>query len=139
MRTICAAWTFLIFVFPSSSTPPRLGCCDDRLNPPYKAEFEWWAHSRMAAEAGVAEDVIQAIRTETEPEFSTVEAAAVYHVAHALNHRHRLSDDEFAQARGTLGEQGLVDVIGLCGYYALVSLTLNAYEVPTPDDSAAFE
>ena len=63
----------------------------------------------------------------------------VYRVAHALNHRHRLTDEEFAEAGNVLGEQGLVDVIGLCGYYALVSLTLNAFEMETPDGSSAFE
>ena len=57
----------------------------------------------------------------------------------ALNQRHRLSDSEFAAARSVLGEEGLVDVIGLCGYYALVSLTLNAYEMTTPDGSTAFD
>ena len=105
----------------------------------YRAEFEWWAHSRMAAEAGVPGDVIDAIRTGREPAFETEAARTVFLVATALNKRHRLTDAEFAAARQVLGEQGLVDVIGLCGYYALVSLTLNAYDVPTPDESAAFE
>lgn len=105
----------------------------------YKAEFEWWAHSRMASEAGVADEVIEAIRTGREPVFDTIAAKTVYQTARALNERHRLTDDEFATARQVLGEQGLIDVIGLCGYYALVSLTLNAYEVETPDGTTAFE
>ena len=104
----------------------------------YQAEFEWWAHSQMARDAGVDDTAIEAIRKGEKPSFSDPQADAVFHVAHALNHRHRLTDQEFASAREVLGEQGLVDVIGLCGYYALVSLTLNAYDVPTPDGSAAF-
>ena len=104
----------------------------------YRAEFEWWAHCRMAREAGVPETAIEAIRTGDEPELDDQAAGAVYRVAHALNHRHRLTDAEFAEARAVLGEQGLVDVIGLCGYYALVSLTLNAFEVETPDGTIAF-
>ena len=105
----------------------------------YRAEFEWWAHSRMAAEAGVAPEVIQAIRDDREPVHASDAARAVWQVAHALNARHRLADDEFAGAKAVLGEAGLMDVIGLCGYYALVSLTLNAYEIETPDGSRAFD
>ena len=105
----------------------------------YKAEFEWWAHSRFAHEEGVSEEITEAIRTGQEPEFADEKSRVVYDTARALNLRHRLTDDEFAAARAVLGEEGLVDVIGLCGYYALVSLTLNAYEVDTPDGSRAFD
>lgn len=104
----------------------------------YKAEFEWWAHSRMAHEAGVSEAITDAICNGRVPELDDQKAKAVYKTAIALNERHRLTDAEFASAQEVLGEEGLVDVIGLCGYYALVSLTLNAYEVPTPDGSTAF-
>lgn len=104
----------------------------------YKAEFEWWAHAKMAHDAGVSTEVTDAIRSGREPVFDTVPAKVVYQTASALNLRHRLTDDEFQLARDVLGEEGLVDVIGLCGYYALVSLTLNAYDVPTPDGSKQF-
>ncbi len=105
----------------------------------YRAEFEWWAHERMARDAGVAPAVTDAIRRGREPQLDTVAARAVYRTAVALNKRHRLSEPEFAEAREVLGERGLVDVVGLCGYYALVSLTLNTFEVPVPDSSRAFD
>ena len=105
----------------------------------YRAEFEWWAHSRMAHDAGVPVAVTDAIRRGAEPRLDTAAARAVYRTAVAINKRHRLTDAEFAEAREVLGEQGLVDVVGLCGYYALVSLTLNTFEVPVPDGSRAFD
>jgi 4-carboxymuconolactone decarboxylase len=92
----------------------------------------------MAHEAGVPEAVTDAIRRGAEPRLETLAARVVHRTAVALNRRHRLTDAEFAEAREVLGEQGLVDVVGLCGYYALVSLTLNAFEVPVPDGSRAF-
>ncbi|MEM6621819.1 MAG: carboxymuconolactone decarboxylase family protein [Pseudomonadota bacterium] len=104
----------------------------------YKAEFEWWAHSRMAHEAGVSEAITDSICVGQTPAFDDPKAQVVYDTARALNLRHRLTDAEFAAARDSLGEQGLMEVIGLCGYYALVSLTLNSYEVDTPDGSRAF-
>ena len=104
----------------------------------YEAEFEWWAHSRMAHEAGVSEEITEAIRLGREPVFEDVKSKTVYETARALNYDRRLSDDAFALARQVLGEEGLMDVVGLCGYYALVSLTLNVFEVETPDGSKAF-
>ncbi|MEM7745682.1 MAG: carboxymuconolactone decarboxylase family protein [Pseudomonadota bacterium] len=105
----------------------------------YKAEFEWWAHVRFAHEEGVSEEITEAIRLGREPVFEDIKAKCVYETARALNTHHRLTDDEFALARQVLGETGLMDVIGLCGYYALVSLTLNVYEMDTPDGSRAFD
>ena len=105
----------------------------------YKAEFEWWAHAQFARDEGVAEDVLEAIRTGREPVFEDMRSKTVYQTACALNRRHRLTDDEYAMAVQVLGEEGLVDVIGLCGYYAMVSLTLNVAEVGTPDGSRAFD
>lgn len=104
----------------------------------FKSEFEWWAHAGFARNAGVSDDVLEAIRTGQEPALDDAKQACVYRTAIALNHRHRLTDAEFADAKDVLGEPGLVDVIGLCGYYAMVSLTLNTYEMPTPDGSKAF-
>lgn len=105
----------------------------------YKAEFEWWAHSRMAHEAGVPEHVTDAILAGREPMLDSEQARAVWRTARALNEHHRLTDAEFAEARAVLGERGLVDVVGLCGYYALVSLTLNTFEIPVPDGSRVFD
>ena len=105
----------------------------------YKAEFEWWAHAGFARDEGVDDAILEAIRTGQTPTFDDDKARVVHATAVALNHRHKLTDEEFAEARAVLGEEGLVDVIGLCGYYALVSLTLNTYEVATPDGSRAFD
>ena len=104
----------------------------------YKAAFEWWAHAKFAHDAGVPTDVTEAVRQGREPVFEDIKSKTVYQTARALNLRHRLSDEEYEIAVQVLGEQGLVDVIGLCGYYALVSLTLNVAEVPTPDASNPF-
>ncbi|MEM9059084.1 MAG: carboxymuconolactone decarboxylase family protein [Pseudomonadota bacterium] len=104
----------------------------------YRSEFEWWAHAGFARDAGVSDEILEAIRTGAQPEFDDPKHEMVYRTAIALNQRHGLTDEEFADAKRVLGEPGLVDVIGLCGYYALVSLTLNAYQMPTPDGSTAF-
>ena len=105
----------------------------------YKAEYEWYAHVRFAHEAGIPETVTEAIRKGETPDLPEADQRIVHRVAVELNTKHRLSDDTFAEAVEVLGLPALIDLIALVGYYGLVSLTLNAFEMPTPDGSEAFE
>jgi 4-carboxymuconolactone decarboxylase len=50
-----------------------------------------------------------------------------------------LSDTTYAEAANVLGVPALVDLIAIVGYYGLVSLTLNTFEIPPPDGSKAFD
>lgn len=104
----------------------------------YRAEFEWYAHVRLAHEAGIPESVTEAIRRGEAPALDDAESRIVHRVAEALNRDRRLDDATFDEAKAVLGLPALVDLVGAVGYYALVSLTLNAFEVPTPDGSSAF-
>jgi len=105
----------------------------------FKAEYEWYAHVRFAHDAGIPESVTEAIRQGAVPELADQEQRSVYAVATELNRTHRLSDATFDQAKIVLGLPALIDLIATVGYYNLVSLTLNAFEMPTPDGSQAFD
>lgn len=102
----------------------------------WRAKFEWWAHSRMARDAGVADAVIDAIYEGREPEFEREDEAVVHAFARALHDERRVPDDLYARAVGVLGERGVVDLTGVLGYYTLVSMTLNVFEVPVPEGAA---
>ncbi|MEM8951102.1 MAG: carboxymuconolactone decarboxylase family protein [Pseudomonadota bacterium] len=104
----------------------------------WKADFEWFSHVGPARDAGISEAVIEAIRTGQEPPLGDEPSRAVYAVAREMHEIRRLSDDTFQAARKALGEQGLVDLIGILGYYTLISMTLNAFEVENPDGSTPF-
>jgi 4-carboxymuconolactone decarboxylase len=104
----------------------------------WRANFEWYAHARLARAAGIAEPVIEAIRAGAEPELVGPRARAVYAVARELHGNRALSDATYAEALTALGTEGLVDLVGILGYYTLVSMTLNAFDVPTPDGSRPF-
>ncbi len=104
----------------------------------WQADFEWYAHARLAREAGLAPAAIEAIRTGAEPELTDPKARGVYAVARELHATRALSAATYAKAEAALGAAGLVDLVGILGYYTLVSMTLNAFDVPTPDGSRPF-
>jgi 4-carboxymuconolactone decarboxylase len=98
----------------------------------WKAEFEWWAHARMAREHGVADAVVDAIGRGEDPEFEAADERAVYVAARQLAETGRLSQDAYDAVQQLLGDNGVVELVSLCGYYTLISFLLNAFAVPLP-------
>jgi 4-carboxymuconolactone decarboxylase len=98
----------------------------------WKAEFEWWAHARMAREHGVADGIVDAISRGETPAFAADDERRVYEFARQLMADGRVDDPTYAGAVELLGNQGVVELVSLCGYYTLVSFTLNAFAVPLP-------
>ena len=99
----------------------------------WQAQFEWWAHEPMARDAGVPEDVIQAVKRGETPVFSDAGDAAAYAVAHELYNTRTLSQETFDTAVAALGETGVAEIIGVSGFYGLVSMTLNGFDVELPE------
>jgi len=98
----------------------------------WRAEFEWWAHARMALENGVSDAVVDAIGRGDEPPFEADDERIVYQVARELISTGRLSQEAYDAAQRFLGDQGMVELVALCGYYTLISYLLNAFAVPLP-------
>ncbi|MGE0625642.1 MAG: carboxymuconolactone decarboxylase family protein [Pseudomonadales bacterium] len=103
----------------------------------WQAQFEWWAHEPMAREAGVPEDVITALRAGENPVLSDPGDVAAYALAREIHNDRKLSDATFAAAKTQFGETGVAELIALCGFYGLVSMTLNGFEVGLPAGAKA--
>jgi 4-carboxymuconolactone decarboxylase len=101
----------------------------------WQAEFEWWAHARMAREHGVADAIVDAIGRGEDPPIIADDERAIYTAAHQLSHTGRLDADAYADAHLLLGDAGMVELVSLCGYYSLISFLLNAFDVPAPPDA----
>jgi 4-carboxymuconolactone decarboxylase len=99
----------------------------------WKAEFEWWAHARMATEHGVPPAVVDAIGSGGDPPFDRDDERIVYSVARELTEDGQLSQESYDRAHDLLGDAGMVELVSLCGYYTLISYLLNAFAVPLPD------
>ena len=91
----------------------------------------------VAAMAGLNADVIDAIQAGRRPARMQADEAAVYDFCSELRDRRRVSDRTFKAAIGLLGEQGVVDLLGVIGYYDLVAMTLNVDRYPLPAGTAA--
>lgn len=100
------------------------------------AEFEWYAHKRIGLDAGLDPDVVEAIRQRRIPSFKTDAERIVYEFATQLHRDHRVGDATYGEAVKEFGEVGAVDLVGVLGYYTLISMTLNAFHVPLPDGVA---
>ena len=99
----------------------------------WRAEFEWWAHVRLARRAGVSAEVIAAIHEEREPVFSDPGEEIAWRFSRELLSQRRVSTATYRAARERFGENGLMELVTLLGYYTLVSMTLNTFEVPLPE------
>jgi 4-carboxymuconolactone decarboxylase len=100
------------------------------------SEYEWFAHKKFATAAGLPLDLIEAIRTRNVFAFTEPTQHVVFDVATALYRDRRLSDALYARALAVLGEDQLIDLVGVLGYYALISMTINAFEVDLPEGAA---
>ena len=97
------------------------------------SEFEWLVHKPIALAVGVPPDVVEAIRSRRTPRLEDPAQSAVYAFCAALLGEHHVDDPVYADAVRTLGEEGVVDLVGILGYYSLISMTINAFRVPPPE------
>ena len=102
----------------------------------WTSHYEWHAHKREALKAGIDPAVIEAIAERKPPELADRKAQLVYEVSKALHETHAVPPSLFAAAEEALGRRGLVELIGIHGYYTLISMTLNAFEIGLPDGAA---
>jgi 4-carboxymuconolactone decarboxylase len=99
----------------------------------WTAHYEWFAHKREALKAGIKSSVIDAIATRATPDLDNARATAVYSYSRALLSGGRVDDALHAEAVKQIGTRGVVELVGIIGYYSLVAMTLNAFEIDLPD------
>jgi 4-carboxymuconolactone decarboxylase len=102
----------------------------------WNSQYEWYAHHRLALQAGldpkVAEDIAQGRR----PAGMQADEEIVYNFSTELHKDKRVSDATYQAALDKFGEQGVMDLIGVLGYYTLVAMVLNVDRTPLPGSAA---
>lgn len=99
----------------------------------WKADYEWWAHARIAKECGVPEPVIAAIRRHERPPLTDPAERLVHDFSRALLGERQVSDPLYRETAAALGEAALVELVALLGYYSLIAMILVAFDVVAPD------
>jgi 4-carboxymuconolactone decarboxylase len=122
-----------------SSLPPALSelaiCLTARH---IRANYEWHAHAPLAVEGGVPAAAIEAIRTDAKPDLPAKDQALVYKLVTELIDTKRLSDASFAEGIAAFGEQGVVELGTIIGYYTAIGNALNVFEVGLPAGTAPY-
>ena len=95
-------------------------------------QFEWLTHVPLALREGVRAETIDALRDGRRPENLSAEEAVVYDFASELLVHHGVCDATFKACQNRLGDRGIVELVGLLGYFVLVSLVLNVAHAPAP-------
>jgi 4-carboxymuconolactone decarboxylase len=114
-----------------TSVPPRLKEFAILFTAQYwKAQYEWAAHAPMAKEHGVKPSTIRDLKAGRRPKSAPPDELAIYALAKELYATRRVSDAAYCAVQKLLGNSGLVELVGILGYYALVSMTLNVFRMP---------
>jgi 4-carboxymuconolactone decarboxylase len=117
----------------NSSLPARLNELAIIVNARFwGSKYEWHAHRPPAIKGGLAESIADDLAQGKRPSGMKADEAVVYDFCTTLHRDHFVDDALFERAKATLGEQGVVDLIGVSGYYTLVSMVLNVAEIPLP-------
>ena len=117
-----------------SSIPPKLNELAIIITARHwTSQYEWYAHRRAAQNAGLSQSIIDAVGAGTRPASMAADEQAVYDFVSELLATKQVSDATFKAAKDKFGERGVVDLIGVSGYYQLVSMLLNVDRYPLPE------
>src|SRR5262245_6831564 len=120
-----------------SSLPPRLSEFVILITARrWTQQYEWNAHQPLALQGGVKAEVVNAIAEGRRPERMAADEDAVYTLIEEVERNHSVSDATYAAAIAAVGEQGVIDTLGLVGYYTMLALVMNTARTPLPPNAA---
>jgi 4-carboxymuconolactone decarboxylase len=99
----------------------------------WNSQLEWQVHAEAARKGGLGEDIIEALKNGQSPAFRDPEEADIYEFARQLLETGQVREETYAAVRGRWTPVGVVELTTLIGYYTLVSMTLNAHQIPLPE------
>jgi 4-carboxymuconolactone decarboxylase len=101
----------------------------------WTAQYEWFAHYPLAVKAGIDPKILGDLSAGRRPDNMRDDEAALYDLVNALYRDKKVTDAVYKAAADKFGERGMMDIIGIVGYYDLVSMTLITMQATAPNDS----
>jgi 4-carboxymuconolactone decarboxylase len=116
-----------------SSLPPRLSEFVILLTARrWTQQYEWNAHMPLALQGGLKDETVAAIAAGRRPAAMAADEAAIYELWDEVQRNQGASDATYANARDRIGEQGIIDVLGITGYYTTLAMVMNTTRTPLP-------
>ena len=103
----------------------------------WSQNYEWGAHRKIAEQAGLSPNVAQAVREGRRPDGMTVEQQIIYDFCTEVHSNGQVCDVTYDKAKNAFGEQGVIDITTICGYYSLLAMVMNVARTPLPDGAEA--
>jgi 4-carboxymuconolactone decarboxylase len=98
-------------------------------------QFEWGVHSTIAVKAGLSPEIVKAVADGARPAGMSEEETIVYDFCTELHHNKSVSDATYGRALAKFKEQGIIDLVGINGYYTFLSMVMNVARTPPPKDA----
>lgn len=99
----------------------------------WRAQYEWYAHAPIAEKAGVHPDTIEDLRCGRLPRNAADDERAIYDFVQELYQTRRVGEQTYSRVRAFLDDAAMVEFVGILGYYALISMTLNVFHMLPPE------
>jgi 4-carboxymuconolactone decarboxylase len=117
-----------------SSLPPRLSELVILLTARrWTQQYEWNAHQPLALQGGLRGEIVKAIADGRRPDAMAEDEDAVYTLWDEVQRNQSVSDATYTRVVGKVGEQGVIDVLGITGYYTMLAMVMNTARTPMPD------
>jgi 4-carboxymuconolactone decarboxylase len=114
-----------------SALPPRLSEFVILLTArQWTQQYEWGSHQPIALKAGLAPETVEAIAQGRRPASMSEDEAAIYEFCDELWRNRSVSDATYARMMSTFGEKGLIDTLGIVGYYTMLAMVMNTVRTP---------
>lgn len=117
-----------------TAVPPRLSefaiLCTAKF---WRAQYEWFAHVPMAERAGVKTETIRDLHQGRAPKSAPKDERAIYDFVQELYKTRRVSDKTFKRVNAILGDSATIELVGILGYYVLISMILNVFRMSPPE------
>lgn len=103
----------------------------------WSQQLEWFVHVPLALRAGVKEQTLQGLAAARRPPAMAEDEAMAYDLCDELLRTHGVSDATYRNAVDAFSEAGIIDILGLIGYFSTMSMVLNVAHTPTPPGESA--
>jgi 4-carboxymuconolactone decarboxylase len=102
----------------------------------WSQEYEWALHQPIAVKAGLKTEITQALAEGRRPQGMSADEEMIYEFSTELHQNQSVSDATYARVQAKFSEQGIVDLIGVNGYYTFLAMVLNATRTAVPKTTA---